>query len=51
MSKPSQERFDALLALVRAGNEDAVGDLWREFAYDARPHLSLSETETQNHQE
>ena len=28
------QRFQQLLALAREGNEDAVGDLWREFHFD-----------------
>lgn len=27
-------RFDQLLALACEGNEDAIGDLWREFQVD-----------------
>jgi hypothetical protein len=28
------ERFRTLLSLAREGNEDAIGDLWREFQSD-----------------
>ena len=28
------ERFRTLLALARDGNQEAVGDLWREFQFD-----------------
>ena len=31
-----EERFEQLLALAREGNEDAVGDLWREFGVEYR---------------
>ncbi len=28
------DRFRILLSLAREGNEDAIGDLWREFNFD-----------------
>ena len=28
------DRFRTLLSLAREGNEDAIGDLWREFSFD-----------------
>ena len=31
-----QERFDQLMSLARDGDDEAVGDLWKEFGFDFR---------------
>ncbi len=32
----NDQRFDQLMELARADDEDALGDLWREYGFDFR---------------